>query len=200
MSRRVCIRVWVRLLCSREDGGVTLETVLILPLLLFAYIGTFVFFHAFRADATNVKTTYAVADILSRETTEPVTPAYLDRLFELQGTLSATWHPRTLRVTTLRFDAAEDRYRLVWSQARGGLPGLTEADLSDMRNAHLPTMTDGEVGILVETTRDYTPPLAGSGIRPFRIQDVMIVRPRFAPTLCWSDIDLGPWAREDQVC
>jgi Flp pilus assembly protein TadG len=54
---------------AREDrAAVAFETVLMTPILVWAFIGSFVFFDAYRIYNTSVKTTYMVADMLSRQT------------------------------------------------------------------------------------------------------------------------------------
>jgi hypothetical protein len=52
-----------------ERAAVAFETVLMTPILVWAFIGSFVFFDAYRVYNTSVKTTYMVADMLSRQTT-----------------------------------------------------------------------------------------------------------------------------------
>jgi Flp pilus assembly protein TadG len=49
-------------------AAVAFETVLLTPILVWAYIGSFVFFDAYRVYNTSVKATYMVADMLSRQT------------------------------------------------------------------------------------------------------------------------------------
>jgi hypothetical protein len=54
---------------AREDrAAVAFETVLMTPILVWAFIGSFVFFDAYRIYNTSVKTSYMVADMLSRQT------------------------------------------------------------------------------------------------------------------------------------
>jgi Flp pilus assembly protein TadG len=53
-------------------AAVALETVLILPILIWAFVASFVFFDAYRVYSTSVKATYMVADMLSRQTNEVI--------------------------------------------------------------------------------------------------------------------------------
>lgn len=185
--------------CRDEMGTVTVETVLILPVLVWCYVGTFVFFDAFQTDARNIKATYTIADILSREVNEPITPEYLDSLFLLQANLIDRSEPLRLRVSVVRYGAADDTYRVVWSQTRGSGSAQTDAGLAQIREEHLPVMFDGEVGIIVEAANHYTP-LFDVGLDALEFEEFMILRPRFAPTLCWSDSNSGPWTLTNQIC
>lgn len=195
------ISIYSRLARFRDDetGSITIETILILPALFWCYMGAFVFFAAFQTDSRNVKVTYTIADILSREVNEPITPEYLDSMFAIQGNLIGNREPRQMRVSAIRYLAPIDTYRVVWSQARGGGSELTDAKLAQMRQDHLPIMYDGEVGIVVETANQYSP-LFDVGLNALELDNLMILRPRFAPTLCWSNSNSGPWTLANQVC
>lgn len=189
----------LRRLWTDEGGSMTVELVLVFPLLAWVLLASVTFFEGFQARANAVKATYTLADILSREATEPITPVFLDNLDELYAALIADDVPLRLRVTVFRYDDAADAYRVVWSQVRGTGPTLTDQNLAQIRAAAIPNMTDGEVGILVETTSRHRPELS-LGLDPFELENLMIIRPRFAPTLCWSASDTGPWTAANEVC
>ena len=189
-----------RLACflSDEDGTVTIETVLIMPFLVWCYLATFVFFGAFHADATNVKATFTIADALSREGRVPITPEFIDSLYALQRELTGM-RDRSLRITVVRYEQESDRYALVWSQFRGGGSPHTDASLAAIRAKHLPPMKNGEVGILVESRTHFAPSFA-VGLAARNLQEVTIVRPRFVPQLCWSSRNDGPWDGSALTC
>jgi hypothetical protein len=181
-----------------ESGGVTLETVVILPVLFWCYMATFVLFDAFLTSSRNVKVTYTISDILSREANEPITPDYLDRMQALHSDLVASPGPHLLRASVIRYRGQDDTYQLVWSQTRGGGAQLTTDKLAQMRES-LPVMFDGEVGILVEGLTSYAP-IFDIGLGTLKFREFTVVRPRFAPTLCWSNANHGPWAPANLVC
>ncbi len=62
------IRESLRRFWQETEANLTVETILVLPILLWAFFATFVFFDAFRARSLAIKGNYAVADLLSRET------------------------------------------------------------------------------------------------------------------------------------
>lgn len=172
-----------------EDGSITVEALLILPILMWAYLGTFVFFDGYRAQSINVKAAYTIGDTLSRETGY-VTPAYMDSMHLLQQFLVRTIEPVRLRITVYAFDLPNNRYVVRWSQVRGGtITALNTAALAALRPS-LPNMANGELAILTETWVGYEPDFS-VGIDPFTFRDLVVTRPRFGPQLCWNSLNNG---------
>ncbi|WP_210527949.1 TadE/TadG family type IV pilus assembly protein [Rubellimicrobium arenae] len=182
-----------------ESGSISIEMLLILPLLFWCQMAVFVFFDAFRAESLDVKAAYTIGDALSREVNAPITPEYLDSLYVLYRLLTPHARPAMLRVTVFRFTSSDNRYHVIWSQVRGSGAARTDATLAAIRDQSLPAMFNGEVGLLVETQSRYTPAFR-VGLPAFEITDMMVFQPRFAPRLCWSFGNDGPWASDGQTC
>ncbi|SHJ15236.1 TadE/TadG family type IV pilus assembly protein [Wenxinia saemankumensis] len=178
----------------REDGSVTVEAVIMLPAILWCYLGTYVFFDAYRAQTVNIKAAYTIGDTLSRETSY-VTPAFIDTMSELQQFLVGGDEPMALRVTVIGYDADEDRYVVRWSEPRGGPPALTDAGLAAAR-AQIPVMSPVERAIVVETWVDYEPGFR-VGIDAFTFEDFVVTRPR-GGQLCFNEDPEGSFL--DAVC
>jgi len=171
-----------------DNGSITVEAMLVLPFLIWCYLGTFVFFDAFRSQSINVKAAYTMGDTLSRETGY-VTPAYMDSLFSLQQFLVDTIEPVQLRVTVFRYEDSDDSYHVRWSQSRGGVTALNNTSLMALQDS-LPEMTDNDIAILAETWVGYEP-VFDVGIQPFTFSDLVVTRPRFASQLCWNSQNNG---------
>lgn len=182
-----------------EGGAMSIEFLLVFPLLVFVLMGAVVFFEGFRARANSVKATYTIADALSREHQEPITPEYLDNLYRLYGGLLPKERPETMRVTVIEYDEDEEAYEVRWSESRGAGKRVVDADLVPVADELIPDMYDGEVGIIVETVSRYSPAF-GVGIQPLSIRNTMILRPSFDRTLCWSTRNDPPWDDGNQVC
>jgi Flp pilus assembly pilin Flp len=184
-----------------ESGAMSIELLLVFPLLVFVLMGAVVFFEGFRARANSVKATYTIADALSREHQEPITPEYLDNLYRLYGGLLPKERPETMRVSVVRYDDDDEAYEVLWSEVRGTGVRITDAMLTPatIQDDLLPEMVHNERGIIVETVSRYSPAF-GVGIRPLSIRNTMILRPRFYSTLCWSDSNDGPWTAGNQIC
>ncbi len=164
-----------------EDGSVTVEFVIIFPLLIFALASTFVFFDAFLTTSRASKAAYTIGDIVSRE--DKVTPNMMQQLFELQENLipnspAGKW----LRITSIQYiveydidtgDPNNDYYIVNWSRFEVDPefdPGIGDGDpdptryakpikTEDLPDYDLPTMADKDTVILVETYVPYEPPL-----------------------------------------
>ncbi len=184
-----------------ESGAMSIELLLVFPLLVFVLMGSVVFFEGFRARANSVKATYTIADSLSREDDAPITPEFLDNLYRLYGGLLPKERPETMRVSVVRYDDNLDKYEVRWSEVRGTGPRMTDAMLQPaaIQNDLLPRMVHNERGIIVETVSLYSPAF-GVGIRPLSIRNTMILRPRFDRTLCWSTRNDGPWPAGTETC
>ena len=171
-----------------ERGSIAVESMLSLPMLIWCFLGTFVFFDSFRAESTNIKAAYTIGDALSRETGY-ITPEYMDSLYYLMRFLIATEEDSALRVTVYSYDADEDRYTVRWSEDRGGAGKMTTAELNAARN-WLPAMPETEVAILVQTGVNYAPAFK-VGLDGMTYSEFVVTRPRFASQLCWNSQDNG---------
>ena len=182
MTIRSIILRAVRRFTRSEQGSISVEAMLVFPILLWCYLGTFVFFDAFRSQSTNLKAAYTIGDTLSRETGY-VTPIYMDSLFSLQKFLVDEDNGiAQLRVSVYRYRASDNTYRVNWSQTRGGAVALTDTLLAQLRT-NLPRMPNNEIAILVETWVGYHPTYS-VGLQDFTFNDLVVTRPRFAAQLC----------------
>ncbi|UYV38640.1 hypothetical protein N4R57_06205 [Rhodobacteraceae bacterium D3-12] len=103
----------------RDDtrGTVTVEALVMLPLLLWAFCALFTFFDAYRQTSISHKAAYTLSDMLSRETT-PVTNDYLDSAQEMLGFLTRSDTERRMRVSVVRFDLDQNEHFIEWSETR----------------------------------------------------------------------------------
>ncbi|MDA7427525.1 hypothetical protein PGB28_03570 [Primorskyibacter aestuariivivens] len=170
----------------KADGGVNIEAILFLPLLIIATAGSLVFYDAFRKNSLGDKATFTIGDMLSRET-DYITPTYIDSTKALFNFLTGTEATEnTLRVTVVQYDLETDSYSVVWSEARGSHAApLSDADMSNAHN-EFPVMVDSEQVIVVDTFVDYSVPTSAIRDRVFDAR--VFTRPRFAPQLVWSGI------------
>ena len=164
-----------------STGTVTIETVVILPLLVFAVLITVLLSDMFRSQNTSLRAAYTVADTLSRRV-DPVDGAYIDGTADLYRYLSRARHGTWLRVSSIAFSADEDRYIVVWSHHAADGDELTTQALNMGLHERLPTMPPGETVILVEAGTQWrsSAPRMIPG-REFR--QVAVTRPRFTPQL-----------------
>lgn len=170
----------------KEDGGISIEAVLVFPILVWAITATFVFFDAFKSLHVSQKATYAVADMMSRET-EAVDDDYLTTMHEMFAYLSKdTEDTSAIRFTVVQrgLDAdGNEETTLVWSEAVGGAEAHTDISTIEDR---IPLMMVGDQLVVVETEHEWSPAFA-VGLASYRFREVTVSRPRFSPQLCYDD-------------
>ena len=139
------------------SGNVTVEFVLAMPILFWTFMASYVFFDGYRQSANNLKAAYTISDLISRETAT-INDAYIDSMLELLTLMTRTPSEVDLRISVIRWDAADDRYYLDWSENRGFPAELTNANITDIEDK-LPVMPNNERSPAATCAR------AGSGSR-----------------------------------
>ena len=178
---------WLKRFRDDETGTVTIEMVVVLPLLFWGLAATYELFELHRYNSARDKAGYVVADMLSREM-QSVTPTYIDNTKTVFDTISNDNGENQIRVSVVHYDNDSDEFSVRWSQVRG--PGTLEVLTDqDVRNAHdsLPNMNDGEEVIVVESQSKY-PALFNIGLSDdLMIENRILTSPRFAPQIIWED-------------
>lgn len=190
------VKLIMRKFRRNEEGSIAIEAVLIFPILCWAYLGTFVFFDAFRTQSNSVKATYTIADMLSRED-DAFTPNYMSALWRLQKFLTTSNKEPRLRISEVQFSAAQNKNIVIWSQTRGTVPVMTTARLQNYTD-QIPFMPDGEKVVIVETWLVYEP-IFTFGLDAMVFQSFIATRPRFASQLCWSTVN-NNWTPANLTC
>ena len=171
---------------GKEDGAVSVEAVLVFPILIWAITATFVFFDAFKSLHVSQKATYAVADMISRETTA-VDDDYLTAMHEMFRYLARDVEgTSTIRFSVVRRGLDPDgneETTLVWSEGVGGAQPYANLSVLEDR---IPLMMVGDQLVVVETEHEWAPSFA-VGLASYRFREVGISRPRFAARVCYDD-------------
>lgn len=168
-------------------GSLSVETALILPILTWLYVGSFVWFDAYRTQNSNLKAAYTIADMLSRETV-PVTNGYFEGLNRVFDYLTASNHPTYIRVTNLQCTESCDTegrtLEVTWSYATDGRTALSTGTIAEYK-PKIPLMPQGDTVILVETFMAFEP-LFNVGLSATSFENYIVTRPRFAPQLLYA--------------
>lgn len=182
-----------------ERGTVTVESVIILPLLFFGLQAVHTYFDAYRHQSLSLKANYAVSDFLSRKHKyDRTTLEGMDEMFEyMSRSGEASW----LRVTVVKCqltpaecnDAIPRKLTLETGDSQIsnntlGLTGHSQATMRQYLGPHVPKMYKGEALIVVESVSKYEPPFAGfwTGIYPRNLEHVIVTSPREYDTLCFE--------------
>ena len=199
MSRRppisaVRLQAGLRNWLGREEAGLSVEAVLVLPFLLWGFAAMFAFFDVYHARSLALKGNYAIADLLSRETNS-IDMDYLDGTEKVYTYLTQADDSAWIRVTSVRCQRrCDDQTRRVlrrdWSRATDGKPRLSDLDVNTDFRDLIPMIAQGDRVIMVETYLRYTPPINPvlTGVTARDIYDISMTRPRFSPQLCWGDL------------
>ncbi|MCR8548139.1 hypothetical protein M4578_09880, partial [Salipiger sp. P9] len=199
------IKRHLRRFSSDTEGYVSVEVMIMLPVLFLLFGASWVYFDVFRQQAINQKANYTIGDMISRET-DPIDGIYIDNTFKLLGMLTKNpveideltgTYSADMRITVVRYNGKNDKYQVVWSVARGDLEPLAN---NVMRNYidRLPVMVDNAQVVLVETAEDYNP-IFSVGLDAFQIQTYSFTHPRYAPQVLWDDTSgNNGWGNGDQ--
>lgn len=165
-----------------EKGTLLAETVIILPLLLWAYLALFVYWDAYRAVNTSQKAAYMISDMVSRE--KKKLPAnYPTGLRNVMRYLIDSDRDVKIRVTSIYWDIVDEKFAVAWSRSPdNALPQLTNATLQDVKS-RIPKMADSDTVVLVETEVTYEP-LFNVGLQDSVLRQFIVTRPRTLPKIC----------------
>lgn len=166
-----------------EEGNIALETVIIAPILFWAYMATVTIFDAYRQHSINQKAAYTIGDMVSRED-RALNAAYLTGARSLFDSLARSAEPSSVRITSVWYDAANGLYVCEWSQSRGTVPPATLAEVEDW-DVRLPVLPNFERITVVETWARYSAPF-NVGIADHDIHNFIFTRPRRAPSITWD--------------
>ena len=183
-----------------ESGSISVEAVLMFPILLWGYIGMYVFFEGLRENNINLKAAYTIGDLLSRETDE-INQTYLNGMRDVFTWLTRTQEDVAVRVTVIRYDEDADEHLLVWSRASGNNLSAYQAQLGQngvngVISDHVPIMADADTAIVVETWVQFEPVL-NIGLTETEIYNVVVTAPRFSEQLLWEGLNAGSGTTHD---
>ncbi|WP_374434891.1 TadE/TadG family type IV pilus assembly protein [Tabrizicola sp.] len=146
-----------------EDGLILAETVMMLPLLIWALVAMFIYWDVFRTVNVTQKAAYSIADLLSRQR-DTIPTAFLNGLQNIGDFLTPGGHELSIRVTSfecvsptrLVCDANNGSYRLLFSRSpQNKVPDLTQAQIQSWRGVRIPIMNNGDSLYVVETQVDF---------------------------------------------
>lgn len=171
----------------RDDtrGSITVEFVIMMPIIFWAFMALYVFFDGYRQSTINLKAAYTISDILSRETGE-VDDTYIDSMQSLFQFLTRSGTRTSMRISVLRWSESDERYYVDWSTVRDwdSRAALTDATVNEFGD-RLPAMSNAERLILVETRNTYTPAFK-VGLGTQELDNFVFTSPRFAPQVVWA--------------
>jgi Flp pilus assembly protein TadG len=178
-----------------SDGSYSIETAMIVPMLLWGMLATYTFVDSYRMQALNLRATYTISDLLTRQW-EPVDGAFITGIGRFYEFLTNDSHDTTVRVTVVYYDEPSDSHKLVWSQVRGGgHSSIREADMPAL-SPSIPALANADSAIIVDTWMTYDPPFK-VGIPTTLFTNRVVTSPRFVPQLQWTDENPGDYINDE---
>ncbi|MCU0815508.1 MAG: hypothetical protein MUF74_03205 [Cypionkella sp.] len=180
---------------QRTDGIIVHEFIIALPVFLFATVGVYSYWDAYRSLNTAEKAAYAVSDLISRET-RTINVQYLNGLHDVMEYMMGNDLPVQMRVTSITYSGVRSRYEVIWSRSPyAELPQLTTTSLQALV-PNLPIVSDGDSLILVEARVQFTPSVAQAPAFNMYVGetefDLFIpTRPRFLSKICLQNVACG---------
>ncbi|RPE72012.1 hypothetical protein EDD53_1149 [Pacificibacter maritimus] len=170
-----------------EHGSMSVEAILVLPVIFFGLMFIYTYFAAFQLKGLSNKATYTVSDYLSRQT-EPVDSNFIEGLSDIYQFLTNA-DSNYLRVSSVTWsiDDGEGAYELQWSYGANSVPPLT--DIADIQE-RLPLLALGETILVLEASNDFNP-LFNIGLNAFSVADFVATKPRFATQVVFDDGSSG---------
>lgn len=170
-----------------EGASIWVETVLVLPMLLWAIMGLYVFWDSFRAMNKVQKAAYTISDMISREMVT-INDAYITGMDSVMEYLIDPDQNVSLRVSSVTYSSAQTKYLIHWSRSTdtATLPALTTTTLQDVKDS-IPTMSDGDYVVIVEARVTYHP-VFNVGMSDTVLSQFIVTRPRFVPKVCLSGV------------
>ncbi len=176
-----------------EEATVIAETVIVLPLLLWAYIGLFVYWDCFRSLNTVQKATYTVSDMISRDMSQTgITSAYITGMHDVVEYLIDHDQNSTVRVSSIYWNTVNNRFEIHWSRTTNQteMPALTTSTLQTF-TAQIPTMSPGDTAVIVEVRVPYVPAF-NVGMTNQTFSEFIVTRPRFQMCIIMDGILCPP--------
>lgn len=167
---------------TQDHGSVVAEAVIALPLMIWAYMGLYVYWDAFRAVNLAQKASYTVADYISRErgTLSAAEISGLAKLFQYMMDSDQTTR---MRMTSLYWNPDTNRFEVYWSRSPNNtMTPLTTSTLQTVKD-RIPAMADGDTAILLETETTYSAAFK-VGIEDQVFTNFIVTRPRFLTRIC----------------
>ena len=169
-----------RLLSAKrdEEGATNVEFLLVMPLVVFWFAGTFTFFDAFSEWTRSVKATYTVADVMSRQF--EMKADYEDEMNSLFASIMGEDSNDTyVRISSI--EKSNDVLTIHWTRASGLHSGLQGDD--EIPTDIIPNILNGEAIILVESYMDFVPFQDYVGVAARKLTKKVAISPRFTSKL-----------------
>ena len=179
----------IRSFIRDESATVSTEAIIAMPILLFVFAATFLWWDGYRTAMTAQKSTFTISDLISREDYgDGIDQAYLDGMNKMFRFLTNEETGTSIRVSIVQRklrDNGNAYNALVWAHVSGDkFAPLT--GIRDIRDS-IPRIAVGRQIIVVETHLEWDPAVRGVA-PPIDTYTIVTTNPRSAaPQINWDD-------------
>lgn len=171
-------RLSIKLVCS-ERGIAAVEFALILPVIVFIFLGTIASFDGIRASRQVLTAADTVGDLISRRA--EMDDSARDDMFEVaEAMLGDFTSESALSMTMSSVFNDNGELKVLWSEQKGGATPLVDEAIPTLT---LPTIPEGDSVVIVRVLTQYTPMLINKAFNRIEFSDTVFVRPRFVPQI-----------------
>jgi hypothetical protein len=184
------LRPFLHRFVRAEKGSVSVETIVMFPMLIWGLCAIYVYWDAYRIINTVQKAAYTISDLISRSNGD-IEPAFIDGMQTTLNYLLDADQAGNIRVTSYSWSAERSRYEVLFSRSTSStMRPLNNGNLA-MLHDRLPDMSDLDAAVLLEVAVPYVPAL-NFGLAPRTISQFIVTRPRYLPKLCLKNTDCEP--------
>jgi Flp pilus assembly protein TadG len=157
-----------------ERGVITLEMIIMMPLMVLWIVGSNSFFDAFKTYLRASKATYTAVDLISRQST--VGPTYVANVGTIfESIVDAAGASSEVIISSIRM--WNDALQIEWSQNANGNPGMTNANQIPL--AYIPNLQNGEAIVLIQSSVPFIPIHSWGNLTAKTFTNTVAVTPRF---------------------
>lgn len=172
-----CLRKFKR----NDQGAVSLEIIVLMPLLILWLVGSNSFFDGFKTSLRASKASYTAIDLISRQAT--VGPDYMRNVASIfESIVDADGALSTIVVSSIH--NVGGNLEVHWSVNGEGGAGLSNA--AQIPLAQMPNLVDNEYVILLQSSVPYVPLYSWAHLQAKTFTNTIVVTPRFDPRVSYD--------------
>ena len=179
----------VKRFAADESGLIMTEFLILLPLLVWTFMALVVYWDTWRTINEAQKASYAVADLVSRQS--EVNVNFINGMESVMEGLMGRPNVVTMRITSIQwnYDAASGlpgSYSLIFSRSPNNrVTPLTLSQVQSLQSL-VPVMNPGDTTVVLETWTAYRPAF-DVGIPVSSFGNFIVTKPRYYRRVCLSE-------------
>ncbi len=165
-----------------ERGVITLEVIILMPLMILWIVGSNSFFDAFKTYLRASKATYTAVDLISRQV--EVGPTFIGNVGTIfESIVDADGESSSIVISSIRMWG--DALEIEWSRNGNGSAGMIDA--TQIPLAYIPNLSNGETIVLIQTSVPFVPIHSWGNLTAKTFSNIVAVTPRFDVRVAYNE-------------